>query len=169
MVTGYYSTHCLTFKCSQRRQWNILHFFLLNCPSFWVFWHIALSSANWAAIPTWLPLQNLWSAQPQNWETQLHYCIQTDVWSFWRSLPVTVSVLDCSLISLSLVSVLENLLSLLHTANFHTNHWMVNCCQMLQYYFIQDQICTTADMNKVLLLFPPKSNISCLNAWLLLI
>jgi len=38
---------------------------------------------------------------------------------------------------------------------------------MLQYYFIQDQICIIVDTNKVLLLFPLKSNISCLKIWLL--
>jgi len=38
---------------------------------------------------------------------------------------------------------------------------------MLQYYFIQDQIHIKVDPNKVLLLFPLKLNISCLNMWLL--
>ena len=53
------------------------------------------------------------------------------------------------------------------TANFHTNYWLVNCFQMLQYYFIQDQICIIVHPNKVLQLFPLKSNISYLNMWLL--
>jgi len=38
---------------------------------------------------------------------------------------------------------------------------------MLQYYFIQDQICIIVAPNKVLLLFPLNSNTSYLNMWLL--